>query len=113
MATTVSEMPRSTVRKPALVLKAMPVTNSTSTGSSGQYGLLSRQVSSPAASAVRSELRKGTISMPPAVPTGTPTVSMSFQANTTPSSRVRSESRVGRTPAMAASGTARAVPKTR
>ena len=110
---TMSEMPRSAVRKAAFVLKAMPVTNRTSTGSSGQYGLFSRQVNSPAASAVTSELRNGTIKVPAAVPTGTPRVSMSFQARTTPSSRVRSESRVGTTPAMAASGTARPVPKTR
>ena len=58
-----------------------------------------------------SELRKGTIRTPPAVPTGTPTVSMSFQAKTTPSSSVRSDSRLGMNPAIAASGTARAVPK--
>jgi hypothetical protein len=40
------------------------------------------------------------MSMPFAVPTGTPTVSMSFQAkDNTPSSRVRRESRLGRNPA--------------
>ncbi|MNI94552.1 hypothetical protein D3C73_1526750 [compost metagenome] len=52
------------------------------------------------------------MSMPFAVPTGTPTVSMSFQAKTTPSRSVRNESRLGRNPKTAESGTASADPKT-
>jgi hypothetical protein len=106
-------MPRSRVRKAALVLKAMPVTKRTSTGTRGRYGVLARQVRTAATSAVIMELRNGTISTPPAVPTGTPTVSMSFQANMMPRRRIRSESRVGTKPAIAESGTASSVPNTR
>ncbi|MDI2023649.1 hypothetical protein PJL18_04197 [Paenarthrobacter nicotinovorans] len=59
-----------------------------------------------------SELRNGTINVPLAVPTGTPTVSMSFHENTMPNRSVRRESKLGRKPRTAESGTASAEPNT-